>query len=254
MKDYIYDDTFKGYLTTIFKIFENKDFYSAVYRESNYKGHLLNEVTYIYTDQIYASRVTKGILEKLGEEWFMTLHRVFLSEDLESDLIGIKALRLGFKQGKTILNDERHEVIQPFLKLSRKVARETHNFLGYIRFSKLASGIYYSEFQPTYNILPLLAPHFSDRLKDQSWVIHDTKRCIGAFYNQETWHLNELNKIEGLELAEDEIALQKSWRGYFQSLAIAERQNLKLQQQKIPKKYWQFFTEDIGVLKQNTLK
>lgn len=254
MKDYIYDDTFEGYLTAIFKLYQAKAFDANLYRTSLYNGNLMNEVHYIYTDRAYASRVTIGILEKLGEEWFNTLYKVYLSEAPQSDKLGFDAIRLAFKYGKHILNDERHEVIQAFLKLTRKVARESHNFLGYLRFSELSSGIYYAQFEPTYNLLPLLAAHFADRLQDQSWVIHDSKRNIAAFYDQNNWHINALDEIIALEYAEDEIALQKSWRGYFEALAITERTNLKLQQQKIPKKYWNFFTEDIGLLRQNTLK
>lgn len=253
MQDYLYDNSFAGYLTTIFKLYELKAFEGNIYKENAYGQLLFNESIMIHTEQDLAERVMKGILEKLGEEWLDALYKVFLSDLPESDSLGFKAIRLAFQKGKHILNDEGHEIIQPFLKISRKVAHETHNFLGFIRFSKLESGLYYSEFQPTHNILPLLAPHFADRLKDQSWVIFDSKRKIAAFYDQKTWHINPLENLGVLKLDENEKELQQLWRGYFESLAIAERTNLKLQQQHIPKKYWQFFTEDIGVLQQRDI-
>lgn len=253
MRDYLYDNTFSGYLTTIFKLYELKAFEGNIYKENIYDQLLFNESIMIHTEHQLAERVMKGILEKLGEEWLDALYKVFLSELAESDTLGFKAIRVGFKKGKYLLNDERHDIIQPFLKMSRTVSHETHNFLGYIRFSKLESGIYYSEFQPTYNILPLLAPHFADRLKDQSWVIYDSKRRVAAFYDQTNWHISPLDNIGRLKLADDEKAIQQLWRGYFESLTITERINLKSQQQHIPKKYWQFFTEDIGVLKQHDI-
>lgn len=254
MVDYLYDNSFQGLLTTVFKLYEDKKLDANVYRESNYKGNLINTLVQVYTDSHLARRVMKGILDKLGEQWLDMVYKVYLSEEIEADQLCVKALIEAFKTGKTILNDERHPVIQPFLKLGRKVAAESHNFLGYIRFSKLKSGVYYSCFEPTYNILPLLAPHFADRLKDQSWVIHDTKRSIAAFYDQDKWHINPLKPMEMTDYAEDELVLQNLWRGYFQALAIDERTNLKLQQQKIPKKYWPFFIEEIGLLKQNGVK
>lgn len=253
MCDYLYDNTFSGYLTAIYKLYEMKAFKGTIYRESLYHQLLYTDSIMIHSDHILAERVMKGILLKLGEEWLDALYKVFLSELPESDSLGFGAIREGLKHGKHLLNDERHDTIQPFLKISRKVSRETHSFLGYIRFSKLDNNIYFSEFQPTYNILPLLAPHFADRLKDQSWVITDSKRKIAAFYDQSTWHINPLEDIGSLKLASGEEAIQQLWRGYFESLAIAERTNLKLQQQKIPKKYWRFFTEDIGVLKQRDI-
>lgn len=254
MKVYIYDDTFKGYLTAIFKWFENKDFEDDVCRVSLYGGNLIHRPIDVFTDEACAARVVKGVLEKLGYEWLDMIHAVFLSELPEADMLGARAMRLGFKYGKSILNDERHEVIQPFLKVARAVKRETHSFLGFVRFSKLDSGIYYASCHPTYNILVLLAPHFADRMGDQSWVIHDTGRGIAAFYNQSDWHINTLNLSEPLLYAEDEMALRNNWRGYFEAVTISERVNLKLQQQKIPKKYWKYFTEDIGVLNQNTIE
>lgn len=253
MRDYIYDNTFHGYLTAIFTAYSSKDIEARICRELLYEGSLLSEVITIYNDLEKSSRVMKGIYEKLGVDWLEHLYKVFLSEDLEGDTIGYRAIRYGFKNGKKVLEAESHELIQPFLKLSRKVSRETHNFLGYIRFSELESGVFYSEFQPTYNILPLLAPHFADRLKDQSFVIHDSKRGIAMFYNTEKWHIDKLTDLSALKLSKNELEMQSLWRGYFEALAITERRNLKLQQQKIPKKYWRFFTEDIGVFEQHDI-
>jgi len=251
MRDYVYDNSFQGYLTAIFLAYEAKDYESEIHREKFYEGHLLNEVIIVHTDTILSNRVAKGVLEKLGEEWFELLHKVYLSEDQSGDTIAFKAIRLAFIEGKQVLKAESHKIIQPFLKLGRRVSRECHDFLGYVRFIELKTGTFFSEIQPTYNILPLLAPHFSDRLKDQSWVLYDSKRHQAAFYDKENWYINTLMIETALEISSKETCIQNMWRGYFEELAIEERINLKLQQQKIPKKYWRFFIEDIGSLGQN---
>ena len=128
-------------------------------------------------------------------------------------------------------------------KCYNAVARESHGMMGLIRFSELNNGIYYAHFEPTYDLLGLVVPHFKARLADQIWVIHDTKRKKAAFYNKDTVHISDLDDVGALDFSNVEVDFQKMWRTYFDHIAISERKNPKLQQQKMPKKYWKFLTE-----------
>ena len=93
--------------------------------------------------------------------------------------------------------------------------------------------------------------HFSDRFSDQKWVIYDTKRRYGYFYDLHTAseitleddnHL--LNgKLDESLMAEDEKLFQELWKGYFKAMTIKERINLRLQRQHMPKRFWKYLTE-----------
>ena len=50
-------------------------------------------------------------------------------------------------------------------------------------------------------------------------------------------------KLDENLMAEDEKLYQELWKGYFKSMTIKERINLKLHRQHLPKRYWKYLTE-----------
>ena len=62
---------------------------------------------------------------------------------------------------------------------------------AFVRFQKLKDGLYYSLVQPDYNVLPLII-HFEDRYADQRWLIYDSHRKYGLYYN--------LNSVEEVQM------------------------------------------------------
>lgn len=97
-----------------------------------------------------------------------------------------------------------------------------------------------------------MIPHFTDRFRDQKWLIYDVKRKYGYYYNlkeatevsfaEELPHLFTGKPAEEL-LAEDEKQFQRLWKAYFQSITIRERINPKLHRQNMPARFWKFLPE-----------
>ena len=92
---------------------------------------------------------------------------------------------------------------------------------------------------------------FKDRFADQMWLIYDTKRHYGFYYDlkeakeitlQDDEHLLD-GKLNDALMAEDEKLFQQLWKNYLQKLTIKERLNLKLQRQHMPKRFWKYLTE-----------
>jgi probable DNA metabolism protein len=79
-------------------------------------------------------------------------------------------------------------------------------------------------------------------MADQDWIIHDQKRQMAAIYNQQEWKLTPLNKTE-LEFAAREQNYQDLWKEFFDSIAIENRKNSRLQRQNMPKRYWKHLIE-----------
>lgn len=128
-------------------------------------------------------------------------------------------------------------------KLSRKVSGEIHRMLGLLRFKKTAGDIYYASCEPDYNILSLLAPHFARRLADQNWIIHDISRKQAAVFNQKEWVITFFDDDNQIKITAEEKNYQKLWKGFFDSIAIKNRKNLKLQRQLMPERYWKHLIE-----------
>jgi len=73
-------------------------------------------------------------------------------------------------------------------------------------------------------------------------IIHDTKRNLAVFcYRNKIYQAEIFKPIPSKTLSEE--AISSLWVKYFERLAIRERQNLKLQKQKVPLKYRSFILE-----------
>jgi probable DNA metabolism protein len=179
------------------------------------------------------------------ETWLNAWH-AFLSEapDIEISIAGYLLLALE-KRGcvDSYITDKRVGNIQ---RLARRVLCERHRFMGLLRFRQINENLFYASINPDNFILPLLAPFFVERLKDQQWIIHDRRREMAAVYDTHTWTIIERSATEIPKDSFEENEAQNLWQCFFDSIAVRERLNLALQQKFIPKKYWQDLIEKPG--------
>ena len=54
---------------------------------------------------------------------------------------------------------------------------------AFVRFQLTKDGLYYCIIQPDYNVLPLISNHFEKRYADQRWLIYDSRRKYGIYYD-----------------------------------------------------------------------
>lgn len=118
--------------------------------------------------------------------------------------------------------------------------------------SKTKDDIYYASFDPKYNVLPLVIKHFESRFADQHWIIYDTKRNYGFYYDLKS--TSEFTFVESLidlttgqidksVMDKDEQLFQDMWKSYFKSMCIKERINPRLHMQMLPKRFWKYLIE-----------
>lgn len=243
MITFLYDGTFEGLLTAVYEGYYGLRRPDRIELPDHRQGDLLEEVLWVETDIEKSSKVSDAIARKLSREILEHVLYAWLSEDAGAGTVIYAFLRHAFRAGPSAIGHESHPVVNPLLRLSRSVTRESHRLLGLARFMQLDSGIYYSRIEPDFNVLMLLASHFAERLGDQVWVLHDSRRGIAAFYNKESWHIAEVAPPEDLLLHADEIRMQSFWQEYFRRIAIQARKNPKLQRQHMPKKYWGYLVE-----------
>ncbi len=240
---FLYDGTFEGLLTAIHEGYYSPLKPDRIELPDHRQESLMDQVIWIETDMGKSAKVNDAILNKLSKDILEHILYTWLSEDASAGTVVYAFLRHAFKTGPACISHESHPAVNPLLRLSRAVTRESHRLLGLVRFMELDSGIFYSRFEPDYNILSILASHFASRLGDQIWVLHDARRGLAAFYNKETWHIADVPMPSELVLHADETQMQVYWQEYFHRIAIKERSNPNLQRQLMPKKYWKYLVE-----------
>lgn len=242
MKIYLYDGTFEGMLTCIYEGYYSVE-PDGILDSDKYKPTLFDDSCFIVTDSAKANKVAFSIIDKLSEEFFHKILNAFFSEDYNVATYIYRLVKYAFKSSPEVIMNAANETVANVVGLYTSVVRETHLFVGLVRFSKLKGDIYYCQFAPTYNQVPLLAEHFSERMGSEMWVIHDVKRNIAVFYDKTEWYINEFYGNENFELSEDEELFRNLWKEFHSKIAIKERINPKLQRSFMPKKYWKYLLE-----------
>ena len=213
---------------------------------------LFTDTYLVVTDAEKAERVLSGLSKKISRSAVYMLHASFLSESEEVENAIFSYIGKAFKMDKSIEMNFADPDVLKLSKIYKKVNREVERIRQFVRFQKTSDGVFFACVEPLYNVMPLNLDFFADRFADQQWLIYDIRRNTGWFYNMKT--IEEV-RIEnpGFDISsgrlnrdavdENEIDFQDLWRQYFKSISIKERQNLKLQRQHMPKRFWKFLTE-----------
>ena len=82
----------------------------------------------------------------------------------------------GFHYGAHVVDFLQEPVVMRMFELKRKVGNEAHFHVEFIRFANMPGDVLVSHIEPKSNVLTLVAPHFSDRLPSENWMIIDDKR------------------------------------------------------------------------------
>jgi probable DNA metabolism protein len=252
MEIWIYDNTFEGLLSLVFECYEHKVFPDRIERKEIVQTSLFGNSYHVITDEEKAKRVWKSLQKRITERSFQMLYYTYLSEFENVEILILKYIRKTISSPINIeINFSDPDVLEIF-HIQKKVTREADRIRMFVRFQKTADGLYYASFDPQYNVLPLVTDHFEKRFADQQWVIYDTRRLYGYYYNLKSTNeirfeehkVNRLNgSIDKKDLAPDEMVFQRLWKSYFKEMCIKERINPKLHVQLLPKRYWKYLIE-----------
>ncbi|MFI5358815.1 MAG: TIGR03915 family putative DNA repair protein [Halanaerobiales bacterium] len=239
----IYDGSFPGLLTAIYQAFKARIKIAGIILEEEYQAGLFSNKIIVETELDKSDKVYEAVKDKISPKSLRKIYRVYLSETENSGLLIYQYLQLGFRMGKKIDSYLHNDIVDRVNKIDRKVSKEAHLLLGLLRFRKIQGGVFYAPFEPDYNIITLLAPHFVRRLPDQDWIIHDRKRMLAAIYNREEWVLTELDSLPEPKITEEEKYYQALWQSFYKNVAIESRKNPRLQAQFMPRRYWDYLIE-----------
>lgn len=243
MISYIYDGSFDGLLTSIYEAFYAKEKPTDIIREEGFRENFLVEKVYIKTDPEKARKVYSAIENKISPESLRRVFYAYLSELPDSGMVILRYLQLGFKIGSYVDLNLANEDVLNMDKISRLVGKERHRITGILRFKKIKEEILYARVEPDHNIIALVAPHFKERLKGENFIIHDTKREIGVFYNKKEWIVKDIERLDPFLVKDSEEIYEDLWRTYFKSISIQTKTNPKLQKRNMPMRYWKYLTE-----------
>lgn len=247
MINYIYDGSFEGLLTAIYDSYY-KIKPDNIIPSRHFNENFLYESIDIMTDIEKFNKVYASIKRRISETALENVYYAYLSEIENISNYIYEYLKFGFRVGgdlDSFLADPRVFNVH---KAVRKVTGERHRLLGLLRFKKLKSDIYYASIEPDHNVLPILTPHFAERMSDQNFIIHDIKRSMAAVYDKRNWVIKHIYKSQdtppsSFSVKEDSLDYEDLWKNYYKHISIESKRNINLQKQHMPKRYWAHLTE-----------
>lgn len=243
MIDYLYDGTFEGLLSCVYQHYYGERA-SGIYRRDQYQSNLFFKSRIVQTDEAKAVRVYEAIGRKISQDDLRRVYRVFLSSDPAKENMILHYLQAGFREGSKISSLHSNPVVYDMQRCEQKVSIEVHRMKGLIRFSVLSPGnILYCAIEPDHDILELIADHFSDRYRNEPFLIHDKKRSKGVFARNGAWYISDYRGEEMPGISEEESDYRMLWKKYFDTIAIRERINPACQKRFMPVRYWKNLTE-----------
>ena len=215
---------------------------------------LFEETVEVARDDGRARSLWARMARVAGPEAMRTIFEAFCSDRPGADAAAAVMLARFRHEGAGALDDLGSPEGRAVEKAAVRTRAEAHKLSGLLRFSELADGSWYARFEPSCDVLPFLADHFTARFPETVFAIHDLRRGSAVLHERgAAWRL-----VAGFELAGGimpeaplpdhslsgrEREVRESWRDYFRSVAIRERTNPRLQASHMPKRYWTWLVE-----------
>lgn len=246
---YVCDDSVEGIFTAIYKAWEAGTSHTDIRCSSGTMNYSLFE-NYINIDADIdiCRKVISSINTKLGNYIYGIIFTVISSCDNNKASVVYHSLQKLFKYGTGYINNINDEYIYSLFSINRKVSNEAHFYHEIVRFSENKSGILVARIKPDNNILYMIIEHFADRLHCENFVIYDTERNIcyvhsdngkGMVYTDSDRQMyNMINSYSDTDKQYEDL-----WVKFFETIAIKERGNERLQMNMLPLKYRKYLPE-----------
>ncbi|MBW3468978.1 TIGR03915 family putative DNA repair protein [Arthrospiribacter ruber] len=251
MNQVVFENTFDGLLTSVFEIYAQKLVDVDLIPEGNDCELFFRKKVRVATDLEKSRRVQDQIIKYLGKNGLKSLWKATLTETPTIGQTIFEVIRYMLQRKTNVLADFGNPSVLTLHEALKKLSRERHRMTAFVRFQRASDGTYCAIISPDFDVLPIIADHFKSRYADQKWMIFDTKRKYGIYYDLKEVYPVELNQPSAdltpsgscITLDESEEGFQNLWKSYFKATNIASRRNIKLHLQHVPKRYWKYLTE-----------
>ncbi|MCM4153048.1 DUF4130 domain-containing protein [Arenibacter sp. N53] len=178
----IYDGSFNGFLTTVFKIFEEKIEVTNIQRNTENQKGLFSEAITVFTQMDKARRVWNSI-QKKSNAAIKSIYFAFLSESKGIELLLYQYIRSMYANSNDDPIEDMAEIILKIQQHSRMVAREKHRIEAIANFKISQDQVYFSSVSPGFDVLPLISKYFRSKFHGQEFMVYDQKRKYAIYYN-----------------------------------------------------------------------
>lgn len=210
---------------------------------------LFSEYIKVETSAIKAENVLNTIKEKISKEAYFFVMNAVLSDNPDRGNVIYQFVTYGFTVGSNITKALQLDCVSKIFAIKRSVQNEACFFKEFLRFQEVKKEppVLFAKMEPQNRVLTIVTAHFADRFNAEYFIIYDKKHGEASFHSNdgrcETRILTEeeRNKLDGLSDMDEVYA--DLWKIFFDSIAVSERKNYKLQRSNLALRYRKYMTE-----------
>ncbi len=238
---YRYDGSFAGLLTCVFESFYRKEMPYAILPPER-RQEMLYQKRHILTEKGKADRVFCSVREKISGDALYFVTRTFLTCLEDKEELILRFLHKGYRIGPKVMHMLTDHTVARMMAAVSHLEKEAHLFTGFVRFSEYR-GVLVAVIEPKNYVLPLLAPHFCDRLREEAFLLFDKTHKEVLLYRRGQREIVPMEEIVLPAASEKEVYYRTLWKLFYDTIAIESRYNPKGRQTHMPKRYWANMTE-----------
>lgn len=235
MKTYLCEDSVNGLFSAVFRAYAEKNTAARIscllYEQTAFDSEFID----VKTDADHADRVKASVARYGGNKALREIGRAMRSCEAEKADVIFAYIKRMLAEKRDISRSFAYAEVMPFVTLSERVQLEVHRFTGFLRFEE-QNGLLYARFTPDNDIADLLLGHFSRRLGELPFLIHDARRGKFAAWDgkRAACFFADDPSIRADAAEKELIGL---WKRYFAAADVKSRPHPKQQDGYLPRRY-----------------
>ena len=213
----LYDGSFAGFLTCVGESFRQK-VYPFYFLSPGVEQISLYPILETPTDQALAKSVYRSLEETVSSTFRRLITYSFLTCLPQRERTMFDLIYLAFHQAlPQDLTDDR---VLLLTRAIQHLTHEAHQLKGFVRFADYG-GVLVGQIAPKNRVLPLLRPHFCQRLPEEAFLLHDKTHREGLFYADRKWKIRPVDHLDLDRPDQAELQCQALWRRFYQTFPPA---------------------------------
>lgn len=249
---YVCEDSLTGIFSGIYEVWKRKMTAEEAGLEvgDSFERRLFCEYIFCKAEERKALAVIRMIQKNLGVDVYEKISYALLSADRRKAEMVFRAMLEAKKLSRKdrLMEHWGNEAVRAVFGMYRQVANEAHHYKGFVRFRELKNKTLFAKIEPKHAVLPCIAEHFADRFPQENWIIYDKTHEVFLIHEKgkRYYFLQQYMCMKGDSgsaqniaggFSEEEMDYETLWKGFVQSISVAERENRALQNQNLPLRF-----------------
>lgn len=249
---YVCEDSLTGIFSGIYEVWKRKMTAEEAGLEvgDSFERRLFCEYIFCKAEERKALAVIRMIQKNLGADVYEKISYALLSADRRKAEMVFRAMLEAKKLSRKdrLMEHLGNEAVRAVFGMYRQVANEAHHYKGFVRFRELKNKTLFAKIEPKHAVLPCIAEHFADRFPQENWIIYDKTHEVFLIHEKgkRYYFLQQYMCMKGDSgsaqniaggFSEEEMDYETLWKGFVQSIGVAERENRALQNQNLPLRF-----------------